>query len=221
MDLRQFFGDFQDHLAPKLDCYELAIYLYVFRHSRLIDVEEVVIGFKSARMQMPLGKGSHMSDRTCYKNLESLVAKGFVERLGTEWGGTRVRLRLPAEIPGLIPGPTVEAPLDLEHMDFFEVPENRRLIREREGHRCFYCLTKLDDQNYVIEHVQSRPEGSNGYRNVVAACRQCNNRKNASSVEDSLRTLYRDGFLSPSDFEARLSHLQQLKAGLLKPIMEV
>jgi hypothetical protein len=69
----------------------------------------------------------------------------------------------------------------------------------------------------VIEHVQSRPEGNNSYRNVVAACRECNNRKNDSSVEDWLRTLYREEFLGPMEFEERLSHLQQLRAGLLKP----
>lgn len=223
MDLRQFFADFQDHLAPKLDTYEQAVYLYVFRHSRLLDVEEVLIGFKSARKKIALGigtKGSPMSEGTCYEKLESLVAKGCLERLGTEQGGTRLRLRLPAEIPDLIPSPTVAAPLDLEQMDFFDVPENRQLILEREGRRCFYCLRKLDDQNYVIEHVQSRPEGNNGYRNVVAGCRQCNNRKNASSADDWLRTLYRDGFLGTEEFEDRLSHLQSLKEGLLKPKMQ-
>jgi hypothetical protein len=117
----------------------------------------------------------------------------------------------------LIPSPDVAQPVDLEQLDFFDVPENRQLILEREGHRCFYCLRKLDNQNHVIEHVQSRPEGNNSYRNVVAACRQCNNRKNASSAEDWLRTLYRDGFFGTHEFEDRLSHLQQLRAGLLKP----
>lgn len=113
------------------------------------------------------------------------------------------------------------AALGIEQMDFFNVLENRQLILLREQGRCFYCLRKLDDQNYVIEHVQSRPTGNNGYRNVVAACRQCNNRKNDSSADNWLRTLYRDGFLSTSEFEGRLSHLQQLQAGLLKPSFQL
>jgi hypothetical protein len=33
-ELREFFQQFQDYLAPKLDTYEQAIYLYVFRHGR-------------------------------------------------------------------------------------------------------------------------------------------------------------------------------------------
>ena len=43
----------------------------------------------------------------------------------------------------------------IEEMDFFEVPENRALILEREEHRCFYCLRALTNESYVIEHVLS------------------------------------------------------------------
>lgn len=65
--------------------------------------------------------------------------------------------------------------------------------------------------------VVSRPAGENCYRNVVAACRQCNNRKGSSTAEDWLRTLYREGFLKAPDFQDRLSHLERLRAGELKP----
>lgn len=224
MDLQRFFEDFQDHLAPKLDTYEQAIYLYVFRHSRLLMQEDVLIGFKSARKRMALGigtKGSHMSEGTCYEKIQSLASKGCIENLGSERSGTRLRLRLPHEIPGLIPAPADPVAADIETMDFFSVPENRTLILEREHHQCFYCRRKLDAQNYVIEHVQSRPEGNNSYRNVVAACRTCNNRKGDSFADDWLRTLYREGFLDAGEFEDRLSHLQQLRAGLLMPTVSV
>lgn len=57
MSLERFMIEFQDHLAPKLDTYEQAIYLYIFRHSRLLGLPEVVLGFKSARRRMALGIG--------------------------------------------------------------------------------------------------------------------------------------------------------------------
>ena len=63
----------------------------------------------------------------------------------------------------------------------------------------------------------SRPTGNNGYRNVVAACRECNNRKSSSTAEDWLRTLYREGFLDVAAFQDRQSHLARLRAGELKP----
>ena len=130
--------------------------------------------------------------------------------------GARIRLVLPAEIPGVVLAGDLGPP-DTAAEDFFEVVENRTRILIREGRRCFYCLRHLTADNYVIEHVVSRPVGDNSYRNVVASCRQCNNRKGSSTVEDWLRTLYREGFLDAGAFQDRLSHLERLQPGELKP----
>lgn len=220
MDVTAFLTEFQDFLAPQLDTYEQAIYLYVFRHSRLIGLDEVVLGFKTARGRMAMGvgeKGKPMAEGTCYEKLRSLQAKKCLEIVTVERYGSRIRLRLPSEIPGLVVQPTAPSTLSLDDMDFFAVEENRHLILAREGHKCFYCLRVLTAANLVIEHVISRPAGDNSYRNVVAACRQCNNRKGDSDAEDFLRVLYREGFLSSDDFEQRLSHLLRLRAGELRP----
>jgi hypothetical protein len=183
-------------------------------------LHEVTLGFKSARQKIATGKGIKgrpMSEDRMYVTLGTLEEKGLIERIATQHTGTKVRLRLPSEVPGLIPASTSEAAISLDQMDFFNVAENRLLIVEREQGKCFYCLRKVDPDSCVIEHVNSRPEGDNGYRNVVAACRNCNNRKGSGRADDLLRTLYRDGFLTDSEFEGRLSHLQQLEAGLLRP----
>ncbi|HTU93104.1 MAG TPA: HNH endonuclease signature motif containing protein [Gemmataceae bacterium] len=220
MDVIAFLTEFQDHLAPRLDTYEQAIYLYVFRHSRLIGQEEVVLGFKSARSRMATGigeKGKPMAEGTCYEKLRPLQYKGCLEIVSVERMGSRIRLRLPNEIPGIIVEPPEEVIVSLEDMDFFTDEANRKLILAREEHKCFYCLRRLKKENHVIDHVVSRPEGNNGYRNVVAACRDCNNRKGASDAEDFFRVLYREGFLSNDEFQQRLSHLQRLRAGELRP----
>jgi len=220
MNLEQFFKDFQDHLAPRLDTYEQAIYLYLFRHSHLIGLEEVIIGFKSARRRMACGvgeKGKPMSENTAYGKLQSLQEKGCIVVLDSTRNGRKVRLRLPSEIPGVVVANEGSAPLDIEAEDFFEIEANRACIVRREGHRCFYCLRQLTRENYVIEHVVSRPVGDNGYRNVVAACRECNNRKGSSMAGEWLRTLYREGFLDAAAFQERQSHLELLQAGELEP----
>lgn len=219
MDAVAFLTEFHDYLAPRLDTYEQAIYLYVFRHSRLLGLDEVVLGFTSARMRMATGigvKGKPMRESTCREKLRSLQAKGCLE-IAVEHKGSRIRLRLPSEIPGIVTQAKVQAAVNLDDMDFFAVEENRSLILAREGHNCFYCLRSLNADNHVIEHVVSRPVGNNSYRNVVAACRQCNNRKGDSDAEDFLRVLYREGFLSGDEFEQRMSHLQRLRAGELRP----
>lgn len=223
MNLQQFFIEFQDHLAPKLDTYEQAIYLYIFRHSRLLGLDEVTIGFKSARIRMACGvgeKGKPMSENSAYKKLSSLSEKGAISILRTEHSGRLLRLNLPCEIPDLIPKELGHAVSDIESMDFYEVPENRLLILNREYSRCFYTLAQLDTKNFVIDHVVSRPDGNNSYRNVVAASREANNKKGASSAEDFLRKLFRQNFLSAQELEDRLKALARLKAGELKPSLD-
>lgn len=220
MEIEKFITDFQDHLAPRLDTYEQAVYLYLFRHTRFLGLEEAVIGFKSARRRMACGigeKGKPMSENTAYEKLRSLEEKGCIVILDSTREGRKIRLNLPSEIIGVVTQEEPAATPDLETQDFFNVEENRARILMREENRCFYCLRLLNGENYVIEHVVSRPTGDNRYRNVVAACRQCNNRKGSSDVEDWLRTLYRDGFLGEAEFRERVSHLQRLRAGELKP----
>lgn len=222
-DFGAVFIQFQDHLAPRLDVYEQALYLYIARHTIAVGESEAVIGFKSARKKMAFGigkAGTPPSEGIIYEKLKSLESKGCVKILSSERSGTRVRLFAPHEILGVILAAESKAPPTLEQMDFFTVAENRRLILEREGHRCFYCLADLNKENYVIEHVVSRPNGDNSYRNVVASCRQCNNRKDAETAEDFLRTLYREGLLSSEDLKGRLSHLERVRAGDLRPTIK-
>jgi hypothetical protein len=220
MDLKIVLEEFQDYLAPTLDTYEQAVYLYILRHGCLQGKTEVTIGFKSARKKMALGigeKGKSMSEGTCYEKLRSLESKGCLRVIGTEREGTKVQLYFPSEIDGLVPSEEPAAALTLGEMDFFNIPENRLLILNRENKKCFYCLRVLDISNHVIEHVMSRPAGNNTYRNVVAACHGCNNRKGNSLVDDFLRSRYRNGYLSQDDFESRLEALRVLRSGELKP----
>jgi len=215
---------FVDRLAPTLDTYEQAIYLYVYRHSRLLGQDEAVIGFKSARRKLAFGvgkQGTPPSEAVVYSKLRSLEKKGCLKIITSERTGTRLKLFLPSEIPGLIADqpPSSPAP-SLDTLDFFSTPEHRRAILRREDHRCFYCLRKVDDDTYVIEHVVSRPTGDNTYRNLVAACRQCNNRKGSMDATDYLRLLYRDSLLDKSEFDTRCSQLELLRSGELRPVLD-
>jgi 5-methylcytosine-specific restriction endonuclease McrA len=220
-EFAQVFAQFQDHLAPRLDVYEQAIYLYLLRHTHLEGKREAVIGLKSARKKMAFGigkAGTAPSEGVIYEKLRGLEQKSCVKVLSSERAGTRIEVFLPSEMLGLIPSAVQTPEISLEEQDFFSPPENRKLILEREKWRCFYCLTKLDENNHVIEHVVSRPEGNNSYRNVVAACRRCNNRKDSLLAEDFLRAIYRDGILSGDELASRMALITQLRDGQLKPL---
>lgn len=168
--VKTFIEEFQDYLAPRLDTYEQAIYLYLVRHSRLHGQREVTVGFKSARRKIAFGlgvDGTAMSEKSCYKKVKSLEAKGCVKVVGVQRDGTRVVVLLPSEIHGIRPNGAPTAAQDLDDMDFFNVPENRLAILLREGNRCFYCARDLDTASYVMEHLVSRPSG----RQQLSQCR--------------------------------------------------
>jgi hypothetical protein len=222
IEFNRVFQEFQDFLAPRLDTYEQAIYLYCLRHTRLVGVGEAVIGFKSARKRMAMGigeAGKPMSEGTCYKKIQTLAEKGCIGVVDSTRDGTRLRVLLPSEIAGVVVASANAEPPRLEDLDFFEDPKNRDAIFRREQGRCFYCQRKLDASNWLIEHVKSRPDGDNSYRNVVAACRACNNRKGPTDVRDFLRGLYRAGLLSQEELEDRLGALARLEAGDLRPAL--
>ena len=116
-DLEQVLKDIQDHLAPRLDAYEQAIYFYLLRHTRLIGLDEAVIGFKSARRRLACGigeRGKPRSENTAYEKLQSLQAKGCIVSLDSTRDGRRISLRLPSEIPGVVVAPGETAPPDIE-----------------------------------------------------------------------------------------------------------
>jgi hypothetical protein len=221
MDSTEFLIQFLDYLAPTLDTYEQAIYLYVVRHSRLVELDEVALGFKSVRAKLAFGigeKGKPMSEASLYSRLRSLEQKGCLERVDTVHGGTLVRAKLPSEMPGLIPSVSQPGQTPtIEEMDFFSDSNNRLLILKRENYKCFYTLKRLTKDNFVIDHVVSRPNGNSSYRNVVAASRQANNMKGSSSAEEFLRRLYRENFLSEEEFQGQMHKLNQLALGELKP----
>jgi HNH endonuclease len=221
MDLKKTLIEIQDFLIPKLDTYEQAIYHLLFRMSHIEGTSEVTIGFKADKSRRRLGFGSGDATRppaqnTIYEKLQSLQKKGAIKILDTTHVGSKIRVFTPDEIPGLTSPEAVETTPKPEDMDFFN--ENRELILQRKENQCFYCLRKLDNSNFVIDHVVSRSKGTDhSYRNVVASCRSCNNKKGDATAEDFLRRLYREERLGEEELDNQLNALKELKAGNLKP----
>ena len=153
-----FFRQFQDFVAPVLDVYEQAVYLFICRMTIVEGKNEAVIGFKSARSRLAFGigrAGSPPSEASVYNRLRSLSEKHLIEVLSSERTGTRIRVVPLAEIPGLIPNDTIcPVPTNsVEVTDYFSDPQGRLSIFRRENAKCFYCLRALNDQNFVAEHV--------------------------------------------------------------------
>ena len=150
-ELREFFQHFQDYLAPKLDTYEQAIYLYIFRHTRFIGNNEAVIGFRSARARMACGigkAGTPMSAGLAYKKIRSLRQKRCITVVQSEHKGSRIQLHLPKEIEGIVPTePATPAEIDIERIEFFNDAQNRLAILKREELSAVFTRLKQIDEH--------------------------------------------------------------------------
>ena len=134
MNLELFIKDLQDHLAPRLDTYELTIYLYIFRHSKLVGNDEFTIEFRTASKDMAkeiCKAASPIADTRVRETLRSLESKGCIDILSSERSSARVHLNLPHEISGIVTVENNNRILSLEEMDFLNVPQNRRFILKR------------------------------------------------------------------------------------------
>lgn len=116
--------DVIDYLFPRLDTYEQALYLHIFRKTILEGAREATVGFKSASKQLAFGvgaKGTRIAEGTIYEKLRGLQSKGCVEVIDTLRRGTQLKIKVPTEIPGLIPSPELLAIPNIEALDFFNL----------------------------------------------------------------------------------------------------
>ena len=214
MNWEKILIEIEDLLIPhyQFDIWERGLYGYLLNQTRLRGLEYSTIPLSS------ISQALNCSDFQSRKTIRQLAEKGCIELEQTRKGHS-VIVFLPNEL-GIQPQKQVEAPLDLEEIDFFK---NREYVSElvaREKEQCFYCLSEISVENCELDHVVSQLNGgNNSYKNIVAACHKCNTRKQASTAEDFLRSIYRKGMLSESEFEGRLSAVEALKNGNLKPVL--
>ena len=217
--LAQLLIDIQDRLVPVLDTYEQAIYHYIFRHTILTQEDSCYFSTKSAE----IGKGSGdrnrpPSDETRSRRLRSLAEKGAVKIIERTRHGILVEIALPDQIPSLTKEGESEFEVDIDSLDFFSNPKLRKVILEREQHRCFYLDKEITEDNFCIDHVIPQANaGDNSYRNLVAACRDANSMKSNQNVEDFIRRLYRESLLSIEEFKGLQEKISKLKNGEIQP----
>lgn len=210
-------SEIEDFLIPRkeLDPHERALYYHLFRHSRMLGIEEMtfVIGASPKR--------TGLTEFIARDRLRTLEKKGCLIVNELTRNGVRLKLLLPEEIPGCIELTTVAVPVrSIEEIDFFKEVKYRPAILQREQNRCFYCLRKLTADGYALDHATSQMgQGDNSYRNIVAACIECNSRKGGMNAEDYCRQLYREGKLNGDELAKRLDAIGRLRNGELVPLI--
>ena len=215
---------FEDVLAPRLGLtvWDRAVYSYLLRHSLVVGKFRLHFAVMSVARDLGLSLGPV---RQAVRRLDELGALRLLERSKT---GHLVEMRLHEQIRAVHPGKNGasgatgaagEAPAStLETTDFLKSWALRKTIHDRERGACFYCLRRTPANVQCLDHVVPRVRfGRNPYRNLVSCCIECNTRKTDRPVPDFLRTLYRQGRLTPAELDARLRALKDLAAGKLRP----
>jgi hypothetical protein len=218
--LEEIIVEIQDFLAPTLDPFEQMLYHYLFRHTYFSGNRKIVVPARSIGPK--LGKGrkdaSELARNNVPRKLRSLEEKRVIKIVRKTHEGTEVEVFLPHEIPGLIVVHTHEQEVDVESIDFFSTPENRARIIGRDEDKCRYCLRPIDSQNASIDHISPQTDGvSHSFRNLVAACFECNSRKHAQNADEFLRQNYRRGLLSDGELEDCIIYIKMVKAGKIVP----
>src|SRR5713101_7187122 len=213
---------FEDVLAPRLGLtvWDRAVYHYLLRHSLLIGKRRLHFAVMSVAHTLRLSNGPV---RQAVRRLDELGALRLLERSKT---GHLVEMRLPEKIRAIRPGrngasrDAGEPPAStLEATDFLKTWALRKAIHDRERGACFYCLRRTPANVQCLDHVVPRARfGRNSYRNLVSSCMECNTRKGDHPAPDFLRTLYRQGRLTPAELDGRLRALKDLAAGKLRPV---
>jgi 5-methylcytosine-specific restriction endonuclease McrA len=214
---------FEDVLAPRLGLTvkERAVYSYLLRHSLVVGKLRLQFAVMSLARTLGLSIGAA---RQAVRRLDELGALRVLER---SKNGHLAEMRQPEKIRAIRAGRKGAFPIagetpaaTLETTDFLKSWTLRKTIHDRERGACFYCLRRTPANVQCLDHVVPRVRfGRNSYRNLVSCCIECNTRKNDRAARDFLRTLYRQGRLTPAELDARLRALKDLAAGKLRPAL--
>lgn len=133
--------------------------------------------------------------------------------------GHAVTVLLPSEL-GLKPRESQPLPVDIESIDFYTGRAYVAALVAREQARCFYCIRAITVDSCVLDHACPLADvRDNSYRNIVAACHECNSRKAGTNAVDFMRVLYRDGIFSQTELAEQIGRLESLQRGESVPVL--
>lgn len=218
MDLARVIRHCEDHLfrAKSFSVQERVLYYHLLRQSRVEGQEQILVAL------LPLANALGVAESTVRECIRALNERGCIQIVDRSRQGHLVRVPLPDEIEGVVPAEAPEIEINLDQLDFFNGRRFVGAVIARERSKCFYCFKAIRPETCELDHVQSRVNGTdNSYRNIVAACHECNTTKQESPAQDFIRSLYRKGVLSQAELEDRLQALEKLSAGQLQPSLEL
>lgn len=109
--------------------------------------------------------------------------------------------------------PTALVLVEYVHIPYKRAAVNKKNVLKRDHYLCGYCGVKLSDSNGTVDHIipQSRWEEfkrkglakgkyANNWKNVVASCKRCNNKKDNKTPEEAYMDLKSKPFVPSKDY---------------------
>jgi 5-methylcytosine-specific restriction endonuclease McrA len=210
IDTMKIVKELVDFLLPDLTPYELSVYLLLLRKSHLEDrTSQVRIGKRT--IARACGKGVRagvINFEHVTKILQSLESKGCIEISDITREGSLYKVKLPHEIPSVLEKiatlKVVKSPTD-----YFNDPDRRRELFDRDNWACYYCGEKVTEENATLDHyIPISKGGDNSPDNLKTCCFICNSVKSGKTFEEAApfilrRIQERKTSTPPSDKQSR------------------
>jgi 5-methylcytosine-specific restriction endonuclease McrA len=208
--LAEVIADAEDFVFPQLDAsaWERALYYHLLRKTHGAGQTDALVSIEA------LAASLGFSDWKTREVVRSMHLKGLVTIVERSRRGHLIRPNVPRQIRAIEFEALAPPELDWETADVYTNRKFAAAILRREGHSCFYCSRDLTLESVVLDHAVSLVDGGNStYRNVVAACHDCNSLKQSTSPGDFFRMLYRRGRINADELEEGLGRLEALGSG--------
>lgn len=173
-----------DYVLPELTPYEFAVFILLLRSQ---ESGSVTIGKRTIAARLGKGvRGKITNFEHISSVLNCLEGKGFITIGDTGRDGTIYRLADITNIPAVAARLVLTSTIPTEPDDYFNDPQKRLELFERDKWRCHYCGKLLTQQNATLDHIQAQSKGGkHSSDNLVACCLECNAIKNGRSVEEA------------------------------------
>ena len=182
-----------DFVLPELTPYELSFYLFLLRNSHIkCGASDLRVGKRTISQKCGKGTRADISNFAhVTKVLNSLEAKGCIEIGDTNREGTLYKVRRPSDMP-FVATMISQSEASAPSVDYFNDPEKRRQLFDRDGWLCHYCGERVTDKNATLDHyVPVCQGGTSSPDNLFTSCLVCNSVKSGKSYEEAAPSILR------------------------------